>query len=1460
MKHTNSLLTLAAFVCNDWRRRNKAALLLFSVALLLMGGAAAVRGQTVVDGFDPHANGDIYVVVVQPDGKILIGGNFTTVSPNGGAAVTRNRIARLNADGTLDTAFNPNANGANGFYVLAIAVQPDGNILVGGSFTSIGGQTRTNIARLDATTGLADSWNPNANSDVDAIAVQADGKILAGGSFTTIGGQSRNRIARLDATTGSADSFDPNANTGVASIAVQTDGKVLAGGDFTSIGGQTRNFIARLDAATGVADSFNPNANAGVASIAVQADGKILAGGFFNGANSIGGQSRNRIARLDATTGSADSFDPNANEGVASIAVQADGKILVCGYFNGPNSIGGQTRNYIARLDATTGLADSFDPNANGGVDSIAVQTDGKVLVGGAFTTLAPNGGAAVTRNYIARLVPATSPGITSASNTTFTVGSNGSFTVTATGSPTPTLSESGALPSGVTFTPATGVLGGTPAVGTAGTYPITFTASNGVGSDAMQSFSLTVNQAPAITSANNTAFAEGSNGSFTVTATGIPTPTLSESGALPSGVTFTLATGVLSGTPAAGTGGTYPITFTASNGVGSPAMQSFTLTVTYLPSGALQVNLAPAGAVSTGAQWQLDGGAFQSSGAVLANVAVGDHTLSFNTVSGWITPGNQTVTIVLGATNVVAATYQPAVGALQVNLGPTGAVSAGAQWQLDGGAFQSSGTILANVPVGSHTVSFNTVGGWVTPGNIAVSVAFNTTNTYSASYTIAPGAVQVTILPASAVAVGAAWRLDGGTIQASGATLANVSNGNHTISFVNITGWTTATNQTVSVSPGSTATATGYYTPLDGLQVTITPSCAVGDGAQWQVDGGSFQNSGDTVTNLVPGKHIVAFNLVGGWTTPINQTVTITVGSTTTATGNYREVSIPGTIIWINAGANQKWSNPTNWDLNRIPTNTDIVLIPHITGTNCVLDVNASISGLLIGDCANGGSDSLDLHGQTLVVNGPITIQSSATLTLDQFSTLIGTNAFLSGVLGWASGTLNGTFTIANSGVLNINNGGNIHYLPNCVITNLGTVNWNDDNLLGGGSSPGTLIYNYGLWNVQGDEVLGISFAGNGVVFNNFGTFRKSGGSSGSFTQLPNGVIFNNSGVVDIQQGNLHLLGGGNFSGGYITTNTTGSTVLANGNYTVNGTVTGTNFIQSGASLINANVINGGLTWLSGSWGGAVTITSNSVVNIYSGGNSHDLPDCVITNLGMVNWISDNLLGGGSSPGTLIYNYGLWNVQGDGVLGVNVAGNGVVFNNFGTVRKSGTSGTSQFGVTFTNTGTLDVQAGIVSLTSTYNLLGGTLRFGFNDLINYGRLALNSSVVLGGPLKVNVGGTFAPTIGSQFQIVSSFGESGVFSSVTLPAGISVNYNNNGAFLLVSGAVPVQILTPQLTGSSFFFQFPTASGQSYTVQRNDDLTTTNWIFYTNIIGSGSVFQFQTPVTTTPAQRFFRISEP
>lgn len=169
---------------------------------------------------------------------------------------------------------------------------------------------------------------------------------------------------------------------------------------------------------------------------------------------------------------------------------------------------------------------------------------------------------------------------IQSVASATFVVGEDDFFAVNTAGFPSPTLSESGTLPSGITFDPIAGVLAGTCIAGTVGIYRLTFIAHNGAGSDAIQFFTLTVDEPPTITSAAGAAFTEGASGTFQLTASGAPAPTFTEAGSLPTGVTFTPQTGVLSGTPAAGSAAIYPITYTADNGIGTDSTQNFTLTV----------------------------------------------------------------------------------------------------------------------------------------------------------------------------------------------------------------------------------------------------------------------------------------------------------------------------------------------------------------------------------------------------------------------------------------------------------------------------------------------------------------------------------------------------------------------------------------------------------------------------------------------------------------------------------------------------------------------------------------------------------------------------------------------------------------------------------------------------------------------------------------------------------------
>ena len=326
---------------------------------------------------------------MQADGKILVGGEFSTL---GGKS--RSRLGRLNADGSVDLTFNPGAD----YYVNTLAVQADGKILVGGFFTTLGGESRSNLGRLNADGSVDLTFNPGANGTVYTLASQADGKILVGGYFTTLGGESRSRLGRLNAD-GSVDlTFNPGADGSVYTLAVQADGKILVGGGFSTLGGESRNYLGRLNADGTVDLTFNPGATYFVGTyyvytLAVQADGKILVGGNFD---TLGGKSRSRLGRLNAD-GSVDlTFNPGANGSVHTLAVQADGKILVGWDFT---TLGGERRSRLGRLNADGSVDLTFNPGADYYVDTLAVQADGKILVGGNFTTL---GGE--SRKYLGRL------------------------------------------------------------------------------------------------------------------------------------------------------------------------------------------------------------------------------------------------------------------------------------------------------------------------------------------------------------------------------------------------------------------------------------------------------------------------------------------------------------------------------------------------------------------------------------------------------------------------------------------------------------------------------------------------------------------------------------------------------------------------------------------------------------------------------------------------------------------------------------------------------------------------------------------------------------------------------------------------------------------------------------------------------------------------------------------------
>ena len=374
---------------------------------------------------------------------------------------------------------------------------------------------------------------------------------------------------------------DPSSNTPL--ISLQGNGNSLSGSIYAksatlAIGGNgSANISGRL-----IAKSFN-----------MQVSGQVGTGVSLTGVDGGLNKCSTADANVSGTSGS------NTSQGRAVVQWGCAAGIVAFTY--GGTAVSQAPAFTSANSTTfTVGSAGSFQATATGfptptfseaGALPSGVTLNSTGLLSGTpaagtartytLTITATNGVSPdATQNFTLTVVNQANqaPAITSGASTTFTVGSAGSFQATATGSPAPTFTEVGALPSGVTLS-TSGLLSGTPAAATGGTYPFTITAANGVSPNATQSFTLTIHQAPAVTSANSATFTVGTPGSFQMTATGFPASTFSETGALPTGVALN-SSGLLTGTPAAATRGTYPLTITATNGVSPNAMQTFTLTV----------------------------------------------------------------------------------------------------------------------------------------------------------------------------------------------------------------------------------------------------------------------------------------------------------------------------------------------------------------------------------------------------------------------------------------------------------------------------------------------------------------------------------------------------------------------------------------------------------------------------------------------------------------------------------------------------------------------------------------------------------------------------------------------------------------------------------------------------------------------------------------------------------------
>ena len=341
--------------------------------------ASTGHSQTA-DTFDPAVGSSsstfVYAVAPQPDGKVLVGGTFLSV-----AGQTRYFLGRLDTDGTADLSFNPVYTSISSD-VRCISVQMDGKILLGGYFTQICGQPRNHIARLNGDGNLDTPFNASADSHINSIVLQPDGKILVAGTFTNLDNQTHPYLGRLQADGTLDASFNPSFDGGVSAVALQPNGAIVVGGGFSNVNGQPASGICRLNTDGTLDTNFIATANSYVWTVAVQSDGKIVAGGAFT---NLDGQVAAMLGRLNPDGSLDASFSLQYNRNLSSVALQTDGKILLSGLGAAAGLV---SMTNLLRLNADGTLDTNFIAATVGGVYALGLQPDGRLLVGGHLTQI----------------------------------------------------------------------------------------------------------------------------------------------------------------------------------------------------------------------------------------------------------------------------------------------------------------------------------------------------------------------------------------------------------------------------------------------------------------------------------------------------------------------------------------------------------------------------------------------------------------------------------------------------------------------------------------------------------------------------------------------------------------------------------------------------------------------------------------------------------------------------------------------------------------------------------------------------------------------------------------------------------------------------------------------------------------------------------------------------------------
>ena len=692
------------------------------ITFVLLLGNFAVSVFASPGGWDQSygptiAGGPVNALALQPDGRLLVGGAFTSVN----GSLSRNHLARLFTDGSLDTTFFNTGNGVSSV-VYCLALQTDGRIVLGGDFTSINGTARTRVARLNSNGTVDGSFVPTntLNGQVLALAVQNDNKVVIGGNFSGGAFPSWNARLNADGTVDTAFSSYPNGS--VNAIAIQTNGQILIGGSFTTVNGAPRYRIARLNADGSIDNTFQYNltgASAAVRCIQIQPDGKILVGGDFGLVNNT---ARGNVARLnyDGSLDTGFSSNPGANGPVYALVAQTDNSVAIAGNFSSYASF---NLSHVARLyaDGTRDTAFST-PFINGLVMALGVQSDGGILVGGPFGSI--NG---TNRPYLARLYGNLYPPefINQPISRSTNVGATVTFSASVN-NPTPSSfqwrKEGNNIPN------ATGMSYTLYNVQFADSGNYSVFVSNGAGGTTSSNAVLQVGIAPAITSQPSSLIVtQAQSANFSVTATGTSLNYFwKKDGRFISGQTNS---SIIFATVVPANAATY--TCQVSNFLGSITSTGAVLTVVYPPTISVQpvsqtigvgsnftVNVMASGYPAVVCQWRQDGmsigGASNASYSVVnaQPIDAGSYDVIITNVMGSVTSSVANIGV---ATFSPIISQQPTGGNIPVGnslilaAAASGTAPLSWQWVKDGTRLTNGAIITTNL-IGDTTFAYTNV------------------------------------------------------------------------------------------------------------------------------------------------------------------------------------------------------------------------------------------------------------------------------------------------------------------------------------------------------------------------------------------------------------------------------------------------------------------------------------------------------------------------------------------------------------------------------------------------------------------------------------------------------------------------------------------------------------------------------------------------------------------------------